>query len=131
MGVFRSGQVPFCGDSKEQDQIMNTKQMGLVAVIVMVSGCGSFTTVLGSEQGVRAGLSRVQSDCTSIPRLYSGVIYNFCMVNGKPSDFAGPLLLSYFLYDSAFSLVLDTVFLPYTVYTQIQHGPIPFHGLGF
>lgn len=93
--------------------------------LCLLSGCGSLTSVMGSDQRVKANLSRRDSTCDSVSRIYSGVVYNFCFVNGKPSDFAGSFLVSYFIFDSAFSAALDAIFLPYTFYSQLRYGSIP------
>tara|TARA_R110001599_G_scaffold84623_1_gene227814 strand:- start:97 stop:366 length:270 start_codon:yes stop_codon:yes gene_type:complete len=68
-----------------------------------------------------------KSYCKGIPRVYSGISYNACLLYGEPN--ANGTLSSIngvptFLIDSAFSLVADTVVLPYTIYTQVNKGNI-------
>lgn len=96
--------------------------------LCLLNGCGSLTSVMGSDQRIKANLSRRASTCDSVPRIYSGVAYNFCFVNGKPSDFAGSFLVNYFVFDSIFSAALDTAFLPYTVYSQYRYGSLQLQG---
>lgn len=61
-----------------------------------------------------------------VPRIYSGVSYDICILRGKPSHTSlwlgsVPQLM---LVDLALSGVLDTVVLPYTIYKQINEGHI-------
>lgn len=60
--------------------------------------------------------------CKKISRIYSGVQYDYCVVfKGDGSDWE---LKGYLAWDFPFSFVMDTVFLPYTVYSQIRYGSL-------
>ncbi len=51
-----------------------------------------------------------------------------CLLNGEPSysENTGPKLdgVPFFVFDTAFSALADTLFLPYTITMQAQKGPI-------
>jgi len=84
-------------------------------------GCGTLSTVGRDNYDVGSTLIKKGSHCVTMPRIYSGVGYNVCKMNSKPTDF-GTLLLSIAVVDSVFSAVLDTVALPYTIYAQNEYG---------
>ncbi len=89
-------------------------------------GCGTVNTVIKGDSTARRDLNQVKSPCETIPRIYSGVSYDVCVLRGKPSRTtlwggAAPELM---LVDLVLSAVLDTVALPYTVYGQINEGSI-------
>jgi hypothetical protein len=69
-----------------------------------------------------------KSYCEEIPRIYSGVSYNFCLLYGEPSkreNLGGGLNgVPWFVFDSLFSVVADTVVIPYTIVTQSSKGNI-------
>jgi uncharacterized protein YceK len=92
-----------------------------------VTGCGTVNTVVGGEEITRRCLAEAEAYCTSIPRIYSGVSYNFCRLHAEPrfdrslkTDGSVPI----FVLDSVLSAALDTVALPYTVYRQCTDGNI-------
>ena len=74
-------------------------------------------------------LKNLRSHCESVPRIYSGVVYDFCSLNGEPNSKKsldeqqiGPL--PWIAVDLVLSGVLDTLVLPYTVYRQNLDGSI-------
>lgn len=105
------------------------KKLILTLVIsVVLAGCSTVKTVQTDEYGIKVSWQGYKSKCKSIPRVYSGVAYNFCLLYGEANsspnsyDIQGAEIL---LWDSAFSLVADTLILPYTISTQIESGNIP------
>ena len=58
--------------------------------------------------------------CQSLPRIYSGLAFDFCVLNAPP-DPSG-FLVPFVLLDLPLSAVFDTVALPYTVYRQVTDG---------
>ena len=95
-------------------------------------GCGTIDTVVRGDSVIRQNLNHAKSPCATIPRMYSGVIYDICLLRGKPSRTAlwlgpgpgpgpGP---EWMLIDVALSGVLDTVALPYTLFGQVSEGSI-------
>ncbi|WP_256345649.1 YceK/YidQ family lipoprotein [Pseudomonas sp. PD9R] len=92
------------------------------AITLALTGCGTVATVLQDEAEAAQGLRRQKTYCQSIPRIYSGLAYDFCALNAPP-DPTG-ILVPLVLLDLALSGALDTVVLPYTVYRQGMDGNI-------
>ncbi|MGY2288879.1 YceK/YidQ family lipoprotein [Pseudomonas sp. SDO528_S397] len=94
-----------------------------------MSGCGTINTVLRPDAVASQNLKETRSHCENIPRIYSGVIYGFCTLNGEPDsdktqtrDVTGGW--PFFAAEFVASGVLDTLVLPYTVYRQNKDGSI-------
>ncbi|WP_213940181.1 YceK/YidQ family lipoprotein [Pseudomonas sp. dw_612] len=87
-----------------------------------LSGCGTAVTVLQDDADAARGLRKQKTYCQSIPRVYSGLAYGFCVLNAPP-DPSG-VLVPLVLLDLSLSGVLDTVVLPYTIYRQSADGNI-------
>ncbi|KAB2526527.1 YceK/YidQ family lipoprotein [Pseudomonas sp. GXM4] len=97
---------------------MSMKKMVTLSVLFWVlSGCGSVSTVLQADADAARDLRKKKTYCQSIPRIYSGVAFDFCTLNAPP-DPAG-MLAPFVLFDLPLSAVFDTLSLPYTVYRQI------------
>ncbi len=99
-----------------------------IALAVSVSGCGTINTVLRGDEVTRSNLKKWGTYCDSLPRVYSGVFYNLCILHGPADtvvkDLTSPLLFPIPIIDSIPSGVLDTLFLPYTIYRQSADGSI-------
>lgn len=93
---------------------------------LIVSGCGTLTTVFQADSVTKRKLNQVETKCESVPRVYSGIAYDFCVLRGKPSQAALWLvpIPELIMVDIALSAALDTALLPYTIYEQIQSGSI-------
>ena len=87
-----------------------------------LTGCGTVASVLQDDAAAAQGLRKQKTYCQSIPRVYSGLAYDFCVLNAPP-DPTG-ILVPFVLLDLALSGALDTVVLPYTVYRQGRDGNI-------
>lgn len=105
--------------------------MKIVAMIMLALCCCSCATVLTiapDNNHVRIEYRGKKSYCKDIPRVYSGVMYNFCYLYGEPSR--TPNLGStvggtpFFVIDATLSLVADTIVIPYTAYQQAEKGNI-------
>lgn len=113
----------FLATNRMKDKFKNT----LVCVIAFsLLGCGTLNTTIRGDSVARRNLNQVETPCKTIPRVYSGVSYDICILRGKPSNTmlwlgSAPQLM---LVDLALSSVLDTIALPYTVYGQINDGSI-------
>lgn len=97
------------------------------ALTLILVGCGTINTVVRGDAVAVENLKDVETNCKSIPRVYSGVSYNFCRLDGEPAPVhtwrpktgtPGAII------DMLFSGVFDTVALPYTIYRQGQDGNI-------
>lgn len=87
-----------------------------------VSGCGTFNTVFRDDIAATRELRKQKTYCEAIPRIYSGVAFDFCLLHAAP-DPTG-VLIPLALADIAVSGALDTVVLPYTIYRQTEDGNI-------
>ena len=100
----------------------------IILLLILVSGCGTIKTLDPAFNHVKIEYKSKKSYCDSIPRVYSGVAYNFCILHGDPRSGADSVesagLIPFVLFDFIFSAVGDTVLLPYTIYAQISEGPI-------
>nr|WP_052355414.1 YceK/YidQ family lipoprotein [Pseudomonas knackmussii] len=98
--------------------------------------CGSVQT-LNSESSADVGELHLKGTyCTRIPRIYSGVAYNFCALYGDPGGAyqhdaavsppppASPQGIYWPFLDGLLSGVTDTLALPYTIYRQNRDGSI-------
>ncbi|MBW1248472.1 YceK/YidQ family lipoprotein [Pseudomonas tolaasii] len=103
-------------------------------VCLSLAGCGTINTVFRPDAVASQDLKDSRSHCENVPRIYSGVIYNFCTLNGEPApdkslkdkslgDHAG-MALPFIAVDAVASGVLDTLVLPYTIYRQSNDGSI-------
>ena len=102
-------------------RILGMKKMVTLSVLFWVlSGCGSVSTVLQADADAARDLRKKKTYCQSIPRIYSGVAFDFCTLNAPP-DPTG-MLAPFVLLDLPLSAVFDTVSLPYTIYRQIEDG---------
>lgn len=105
----------------------------LIAILALV-GCGTINTVFRPDAVASQNLKNSRSHCENVPRIYSGVMYGFCTLNGEPkperslndpslsnsSGNALPIIAIEFLGSG----VLDTLVLPYTIYRQNKDGSI-------
>ena len=96
----------------------------LSPLLLSLSGCGTFTTLTHSDQEIVANLSKSNSSCVSVPRVYSGVAYNMCKLNSNSNSIYFSPMLGIYLVDSVFSAATDTLALPYTVYAQSEKGSL-------
>lgn len=104
-------------------QVLTIKTVVLfIACSLALSGCGTAVTVLQNDEDAARSLRKQKTYCQSIPRIYSGLAYDFCVLNAPPdpTGFLVPLVL----LDLALSGALDTVSLPYTIYRQGVDGNI-------
>ncbi|WP_448653243.1 YceK/YidQ family lipoprotein [Pseudomonas fluorescens] len=97
-------------------------------VCLALAGCGTINTVMREEGVAARELKNEKTYCQSIPRVYSGVGYNFCRLNGDPNPngaFDSHVNFVPFVFvDALISGVLDTALLPYTIYRQSNDGSI-------
>ncbi|WP_277757986.1 YceK/YidQ family lipoprotein [Pseudomonas sp. A34-9] len=102
---------------------MRIQAMMLTAV--MLGGCGTVQTVARSDQVAVDDLKKNKSYCGAVPRIYSGVMYDFCNLHapiGQGNAYNNAL--PGWAIDAVASGVLDTLLLPYTIYKQQTDGSI-------
>lgn len=96
----------------------------IVFIAVILSACGSLTTVGSSDQEIASSLKRQGTYCENIPRVYSGVAYDFCYLHSSRDRVYIDWYLGFYLFDGIASGVVDTVLLPYTGYKQHRGGSL-------
>ncbi|SEE31793.1 YceK/YidQ family lipoprotein [Pseudomonas deceptionensis] len=100
----------------------NARYAVLIGLSVSLVGCGTINTVVRGDEVTRRDLQKRNTYCDSIPRVYSGVAYDLCILHGPSKtitqDLVTPVLLPLRLLDLIPSAVLDTLVLPYTIYRQ-------------
>ncbi|MBD9513108.1 YceK/YidQ family lipoprotein [Pseudomonas sp. PDM22] len=101
----------------------------------LLGGCGSYHTLRSDEVVDASDLRLKGTYCGAIPRVYGGVVWDACQLYGEPPadtghtsastpanySFGPPILP---VLDMAFSGVVDTLALPYTLYRQNRDGSI-------
>lgn len=100
------------------------KQLLALGTVLLLGGCGTVTTVLRDDGVAIRELKARKTYCDTVPRVYSGVAYDLCMLHAPPNS-AGGLALSgipWAFIDVPVSAVLDTLVLPYTLYRQNTEG---------
>lgn len=100
-------------------------RMALILLLMMsIQSCGTFTTLSESDQRIASKLKKKDTYCESVPRVYSGVSYDFCSLNSRPSNTEIDVLVGFYLLDGVLSAASDTLVLPYTIYQQSEKGSI-------
>lgn len=104
------------------------KTQAMVLAALMLAGCGTVQTVVRSDDVATKSLKERKSYCGAVPRIYSGVTYDFCYLNAPlengidaQTHTTVPVVV---LVDAVISGVADTLLLPYTVYRQQADGSI-------
>ena len=103
---------------------------GIICLLSLLccASCATIKTLDPIGNHVNISHKGKKSFCDEIPRMYSGSAYNFCLMYGEPSKRpnVGDSIngVPFVFVDNVFSLVSDTIVLPYTVVSQIKKGPI-------
>jgi uncharacterized protein YceK len=104
------------------------KTLFMLLVVLTVAGCGTVQTVMRADEVAAKSLKEQKSYCGAIPRIYSGVTYDFCYLNaplekGRDAQIHdnAPAIV---LIDVVLSGAADTLLLPYTLYRQHADGSI-------
>jgi uncharacterized protein YceK len=96
----------------------------ILLLMMCIQACGTITTLSESDQRISSKLTKKDTYCESVSRVYSGVSYDFCSLNSKPNNTEIDALVGFYLLDGALSAVSDTLVLPYTIYQQSEKGSI-------
>lgn len=91
---------------------------------VLLTACGTTTTLTSSDREIAANLKRQESNCESLPRIYSGVAYNLCKMNSNNNSIYFNWQLGFYFIDSVASAATDTIVLPLTAYSQAKNGSL-------
>ncbi|SDO83395.1 Protein of unknown function [Pseudomonas arsenicoxydans] len=104
------------------------KTQAVLLAALMLAGCGTVQTVMRGDEVAAKSLKERKSYCGAVPRIYSGVTYDFCILNaplekGRDAEVHdnAPAIV---LIDVVLSGALDTLLLPYTLYRQQADGSI-------
>ncbi|MCP4632170.1 MAG: hypothetical protein GY855_04535 [candidate division Zixibacteria bacterium] len=99
----------------------------LFALLLIVTGCGTIQTLTprGQEE-LSNGTKYKGLNCRTIPRIYSGISLNACLIQNvtdpETPDIKSFQFSPYAEYPLCF--FFDTLVLPYTIFTQLKHGSI-------
>jgi uncharacterized protein YceK len=109
----------------------------LATFLSLLTGCGTINTVFRDDVVAGINLKNSGTYCSTIPRIYSGTVYDFCLLNGEPKmqndEPDTPIsptkrrqaqVVPGALLDLPVSTVLDTLVLPYTIYRQNTDGSL-------
>lgn len=99
------------------------KKLLVPLIILLLQGCGTIKTNIQDDEKISSTLTLRKTQCNRVPRIYSGIAYNWCVLNASPTSLAGwnPTLESTIL-DMAFCAIADTIIIPYTALLQINIG---------
>jgi uncharacterized protein YceK len=100
------------------------KMLIILLSIMCIQSCGTVTTLSETDQRISSNLTKQNTYCDSVPRVYSGVTYDFCKLNSKPNSTEIDVLVGFYLLDGIISAASDTLVLPYTIYQQSERGSI-------
>jgi uncharacterized protein YceK len=89
---------------------MKPQYLALCICLIVLSGCSTWATVVG-----RGGNFPCDEKYT-IKRMYSGISNDIRFLHADYQDGGFAVL------DMPFSLIADTILLPYTFYTQLRYG---------
>ncbi len=101
------------------------KILGFLLGSCFLSGCGSMTTLSFSDDEVSSKLRSIDSYCGTVPRIYSGVVYDYCSILSDQTarwSLVWFVPVGFYAIDMLGSAVVDTVALPYTIHAQGNNG---------
>ena len=91
----------------------------LLFSLLLLQACATYNTVVPSAQKKHVQYVESVDDekCVTIPRIYSGINYTFCVLckNAKPAA------VSHFAFIPV-EFCADTIVLPYTIIRQLTDG---------
>ena len=93
-------------------------------IFLLLCSCGTLNTLSNSDEQIVRTLKNQKTNCESIPRIYSGLSYDFCKLHSSPNTMYFDWFLSFYLADAVVSTVTDTIVLPYSIFQQVDKGNI-------
>lgn len=102
------------------------KRLSLAALVLALGACGTVRTLAPTDGKLKISYNNKKSYCQSIPRVYSGVSHNFCLLYGEPNktSYTTAAEVPVWAIDTMLCLVTDTLALPYTIGRQVNEGSI-------
>lgn len=108
------------------------KAICFVLLVFCLSACGTVNTVFRDESVPVHQLEKLETYCDSIPRVYSGVVYDVCKLHAKPvrvhdegiSEIDNIKAVPISFLDMLICVGTDTLVLPYTLVQQNKNGNI-------
>ncbi|RMM35848.1 Lipoprotein [Pseudomonas amygdali pv. hibisci] len=113
--------------TQKESCVPHLKIQCLLLLTLALTGCGTINTTFRPDSVAGEKLTDWKSNCSSIPRVYSGVMLDFCELNAEPkqsSAYQKTNAPEWVLLDMGLSGIVDTLLLPYTIYQQNQYGYI-------
>ena len=104
-------------------------QIHIVTLFMLTSllaACGTVRTLAPDQGKVTISHNNKKSYCKSIPRIYSGVAHNFCLMYGEPNktSYTTAADVPVWAIDTMLCAVTDTLALPYTISRQVKDGSL-------
>ncbi|WP_370981133.1 YceK/YidQ family lipoprotein [Agaribacterium sp. ZY112] len=102
------------------------KGLFIILALSSLCACGTYTSLSSTDRQIARKLDKKNTHCDSVSRLYGGVSYNLCSLHSSPnkSYYINVWASGFYLVDTAFSAVSDTVVIPYSAYRQINDGNV-------
>lgn len=104
------------------------KKLMTILFALCTCSCATIKTIDPPKNHINISHYGKKSFCENIPRIYSGISYNFCLFYGEPSErenIGGSINNVPFVFiDTVFSAVTDTIVLPYTIVMQAEKGSL-------
>ncbi len=90
------------------------RHLSLFTLVFALTACGTVQTLAPEQGKVKISYNDKSSYCQSIPRIYSGVAHNFCLMYGEPSktSYTAAADLPVWAIDTMLCAVTDTLALP-------------------
>ncbi len=100
-------------------------KVGLAGMLALsLSSCGTLTTITNPDFVIKKDLQKKGTICKRIPRIYSGVRYDYCVVMSNPVSGLDESYTEDHIFDFIGSGMLDTLVLPYTIFLQLSKGSL-------
>lgn len=100
-------------------------------ITLLLSSCGSLQTLGKNDIAVQKEAKQIRTKCGTISRVYSGLVFDFCVLHSEPKTFKksgitieGEVVIISIFIDMILSGLVDTVALPYTAPQQLKYGSI-------
>lgn len=101
------------------------RQFAAMSVVACTSGCGSIATWHYSDATLANFLQARGTHCDTLPRSYSGVMFDYCWLDSEPQQVYGSAPMLLLFGDAVLSAIADTLALPITAVQQREYGNIP------